>query len=202
MLEFVAGDTWPEPMEDGAPTPPPDPTAVSGILRRLNGLQADRDLMDTVVEAEIRRLNEWRADRQSGIDKQIAYGKQAVEIFMRRFYEASGKKSLALAEGTPHLTAARDRLIVDDDEAFMEWAIGPDVNNPAHPELLRITYEVDPAKDEIKKQAEKGSRTIDRTGVDGPKFAYELLVDGGKIPGVHIEKGIEDIFDVTLEEHV
>jgi hypothetical protein len=230
MAEFVEADSWPDVDRGGGPGEIPDVTKLGGVLRRLNRLQAERDEIDEVYAAEVARLDAWRQDRQDGIDKQIAYGREAVEDFMRVRYEATDQTRLELADGTPKLTKPRERTVVTDEEAFLAWVKGEPstliasfdelvarlASGFAHPELVRVTVTVKPDRDAIKALDTLPNVTVDRSGpvpmmvksLVAPDSAEvseegEIIAGTGKpIPGVHIEREQDLVFSLKLEEHV
>ena len=115
--EFVEGDVWPEPQEDGEPTPLPDPTAVSGVLRRLKRLAADAALIQQVAADDVARINAFTEDRLSGIESQRRWGERSLENFMRIFGPSAKKRSLKLSDGTLKLTKPSERVVVTDEKA-------------------------------------------------------------------------------------
>jgi hypothetical protein len=199
--EFVEGDNWPEPMANGSPTPVADGQAVAAVVNRLKRLHAERREILDVAQAQIDRINEWCADRVAGIDRDIAWGERSIEHFMRGYAETSHKKSLSLPAGTPRLTAAREKVEITDNEAFLSWALGvPGVTAarpadlvPAHPELLRARYEADKT---ALSNLKRGPKTVE----DGTEYT-PLLLDGGElIPGVTVMRSATDTFTVKINE--
>lgn len=200
MDDYVVGENWPEPDPAGDPIPLPDPTAVSGTLRRLKRLAADADAINEVTDAEIRRLEQFRSDRLAGIQREIEWGERAVENFMRLFGPAAHKKSLPLADGTLKLSAPRDKVVVTNEPAFLAWAIG-DANRiadptavPAHPELIRAKYSL--VADATKPLAR--AMVPDAQADETIKRSVLALPDGTLVPGVEIHTEKEDTFKVTL----
>lgn len=210
LAEFIEGETWPEPDEQGDPTPLPDPTSVSGVLRRMKRLDREAAQINEVAKYEVERIKAWQADRLGIIAKDVSWAERALENFMVLFNQATKKKSLALADGTLKLTGPSDRVVVVDETAFLEWAIGNDggilladaATQAAHPEVLRAKYE--PDKTAIKKlETGTAEPAVDKQG-DGivildSVMAKPVLLPGGElVPGVEIRRDVNDRFNVTL----
>ena len=207
--EFVEGDVWPEPQEDGEPTPLPDPTAVSGVLRRLKRLAADAALIQQVAADDVARINAFTEDRLSGIESQRRWGERSLENFMRIFGPSAKKRSLKLSDGTLKLTKPSERVVVTDEKAFLEWAgvkhaepeveggdvPPPDVSNITQPDFVRVKPEINKS---ALKSLDRGPNSIDREA--GTVTAPLLLPGGEMIPGVVIEHDIDDKFGITLGE--
>lgn len=203
LAEFIEGETWPEPDENGEPTPLPDPTSVSGVLRRMKRLDREAAQINEVAGNEIMRIQRWRDDRLAGIERDVSWANKALENFTRLFCEATKKKSLALSDGTLKLIPPRDRVVVVDEDEFMAWALTGDPADPdttvAHPEVVRIKYAVDMVA--IKK-IEQPTQP-ERAGTDpaNPTFVRPVVLPGGEVvPGVVIERNALAGFNVTLGE--
>lgn len=206
--EFVEGEAWPEALESGEPVPVPDPTAVSRILRRLKRLDRDKALIQKVADDEVARITAFTEDRVSGINREIAWGEQALENFMRIHGEATKKRSLPLADGTLKLTKPSERVEITDPRAFLEWCgvvfppdvdgktQPPDVGSLTHPEFIKL--EPVPIKTPIKTLLTRGpenKEVPDIVSMDllfGPKGQTEI------VPGVAIVKDAADNFNIVL----
>lgn len=205
MDDYVEGESWPEAesdLDDSGPIPPADPTAVSGIIRRIKRLDRDRAEINEVTDTEIRRLEGFRADRIAGIDREIAWGERAVEAFMRQYTAVTHKKSLRLADGTPALRKPSTKVVVVDERAFLAFAIGivspeeltsPTVV-PVHPELLRAKYSL--IADEARALTQRPA--LDSTVDETIARTVVALPDGTVVPGVEIHTPKQDTFNLTL----
>lgn len=199
--EFTEAGSWPEPDEHGEPTPVADATAVAGVVSRLKRLTEERAQIVDVAQAQIDRIVAWRDDRSAGIDRDIAWGERSIENFMRTYAASSHKKSLPLPDGTPKLSAGREKVEVVDDAAFLSWALGIDVETPtitpdlvpAHPEVLRVTYAPN-------KTALIGLARGKKMTEDGIEIHLLSLPDGEMVPGVEIRRNATDSFSVKISE--
>lgn len=228
---FEDDESWPEAQEAVTdildqdqptvvvPAPLPDRRAAEGVMRRIKRLQAEADEITDLAQGQIDRLVRWRDDRLRGVQRDIAFGEQALDAFTRRTLAGKKKRSVELPDGTLQLRDQSDRCVVTDLPAFLMFAVvdgflteGTGDLSPedeaeqrraaadtqveivlnevlAHPELVRVTIE--PALDEIKKTADRGEAFRTPEG----EIAKLVSLPGGElIPGIEIRRGEHPTF--------
>lgn len=144
---------------DGDPVPPPDKARADYYLRRMGQLDADERDLRQWIDDERTRLDDFLADRMSGIDRARGWLRRSLEGFMRQHHMATNQITLKLAHGELTLRADPGHVVVTDEAAFMAWA------RQHRPDLIRVPDPV-PAKDNIKK--------LDRGAVIGSSDGNDL----------------------------
>jgi hypothetical protein len=197
LEEFLEGESWPVPDDAGTPQPIADERAAQGVMRRVKNLTRERAKIIDVAEAELSRIFLWRDDRIGGIDREIAFGEQALEAFARSWAEgkASGK-GLKLPDGRLTLTKTVPHVEVVDRDAFMEWAVDDwidGVDNDSisvtvkQPDYVKVTIEPD-------KSALRTARAGVEFNIDGVIHHSLATDDGEVIPGVELQRDAADRF--------
>jgi hypothetical protein len=198
---FEADEAWPDNVgvTDAAeePAPIPDQRAAAGVMRRVRRLYAERAELEDTAQGQIDRIERWRDDRVSGIEREISWGERALDVFARRMLLGKKKRSVPLPDGTLKLRAPSERCVVTDPAAFAEWAYTIDEETGAvtlhHPETVRV--KVEPALDSIKKNAERSPSFV--TGE--AEVGQAVSLHGGElIPGIEIRRGTADSFGIDL----
>lgn len=142
MDAYMEGEYWPaevlaptggtdeEGVDEIAPEPEavPNHTAANGIFRRLKRLGNEAAMVNRVVDDDVARLEAFRRDRLAGIERDVAWAARALEPYARAVIPGTGKKSLALPDGTLKLKAPPEKgsIVVTDLPAFLAWAYGID----------------------------------------------------------------------------
>lgn len=118
--EFVEGGPLPP---DDEPLPPIEGQEHADIwLRRIARLRSEHEQIDAIATAEIERISSWRADRLSGVGRDIERIVRHVELWARS--QLTGKRrSLSLPWGTPSLRKATTSVVTTDAKAFEQWAL-------------------------------------------------------------------------------
>jgi hypothetical protein len=207
--DFVEGDSWPLPDEEGEPSPIPGAEVAAQVLRRLRRLDAERATVVRVATDELARIVAFRDDRVSGIEREIAWGTRSLENYMRGVRFLTKKQSMKVANGTLKLTKTSFAVEVVDEAAFFEWCgvvwpeketpdgerPPPDLSHVTHPEFIRVRPE--PAKAALAK-LEHASLEEE---VDG-RITNQLLYAGDGptelVPGVIVARDKADRFNVVL----
>lgn len=215
MNDFVVGDAWDSLGDDPAtPRTPPDIATASAIMRKLRALAQEKADIDRTVDAEIARLEAFRADATSGIVSELARGELAIEAFTRQWSPHSHKKTLDLPGGSGKLRGpGQGKLITHDAIAFQDWVMeiedrgsGRAPDDPhtqeiliRHPDLVRV--KVEPVADALKAlTAITPLRDlIAPQSTENPMTLMLALPDGTVVPGVHLERATEDTFTLTIE---
>lgn len=123
---YMSGEAWPEadPEDETRPQPVVDEAAVAGVLRRIRRLSADRAKIQAACETERQLIAAFESDRCAGIDREIAWGSRSLEVWMRQYNRASGKKTVKVSTGEVKLRPDKGRVVVTDLPAFLQWAAG------------------------------------------------------------------------------
>lgn len=146
-------DYWEQDLDEwlGDPLPEGDELPEVGdiehadrLLRKCLRLEEDRAEIDGLYEAEKARIDAWRADRVSGIDRQLGRAKQALEAWGRTVMPANREKTKDLPHGRLKLRAHRSQVRISDEGKFCEWAL-----TNGRDELVKVT--VVPVKTAIAK---------------------------------------------------
>lgn len=158
------------------------------MLRRLHRLARKRAEIDAVANAEVDRIEAWRRDRLAVVDNETHYIERTLEGFMRMVHSRFGRKSEKLPNGTLKLTAARDSIVVVDDEAAAEWleehghhddevlSYVPKIGKKA----LALAYVVGPVDDHDE--------------VDHVEVRTLMTPDGETLPGVRVRRPTRPTF--------
>ncbi len=112
-----------------------------GVLRRVEG-------ETEANEAEHKALLDWtkdrHLDRQTRLEAQAGWIAKTLEILYHYMRPAKGKKSLGLIGGKIGTRAQRDTLVIEDEQALIEWLQADTYNRPQ--QLIRIKYEINKAE--------------------------------------------------------
>lgn len=197
MNDFVVGDAWDSLGDDPAtPRTPPDIATASAIMRKLRALAQEKADIDRTVDAEIARLEAFRADATSGIVSELARGELAIEAFTRQWSPHSHKKTLNLPGGSGSLRGpGKGKLVTHDAAAFEAFVIEHqedvtvDTMTVLYPDLVRV--KVEPVADTLK--------DLTAQGTENPMMLNLALPDGTVVPGVHLERATQDTFTLTIE---
>jgi hypothetical protein len=212
MDDHVVGDAWPRAIDedhpewngDLRPVTPPDVASASKILRRLKSLDRDAAQVEDVVDAEIRRLRDFREDSLAGILREVEWGERALDAFMRQWSATSHKKTLALPDGKLTLRdPGAGKLIVENEEQVIAWARARDAvsSDPADPSVVNLRPVVSKAVigQWYATSDEKIATEIDEeTGEEVD--VYAVVGPDGPIPGIVRHVAPKDTFKVTIGE--
>lgn len=124
-------DQW-EPSDE-------DEAKVDRYLRALRYYRAERDKVAAAAQAERERIDEWERKHARKPDGAIAY----LETVLRLFSEAVGKKKRVSPSGTLSWRKGRERVVVEDVDAFCARHAGSDlVRTKAEPDKSTIIARV------------------------------------------------------------
>lgn len=155
----------------------PDKESANFYLKMINQLQEEKDQIneftDELIKKDVEKYEQYRQDRLKPLDSKIEFYKNGLETFMRSEYEASGKKTLKLPEGTLSIRKQQPNYVYNDD-AILEYL---KINNKD--DFINIKYTVN--KKDLKKA--------------GTVIGTSLYIDGKEVPGVLITEQ-EDKFDI------
>lgn len=171
-----------------APIPDPDGSTIDTVTEwvaqvvRLDAREAE---YVEAHKAAVAKLNARKADRLAAIEEQRGYLMDAIETYHRaRLAQDPEAKSIPTPAGTLKSTKRQDQWVIEDDEAFTQWAV---VNLPEavkHPDP--VVNKTD-AKKALKARAER--------------FSDErVIVDGGAVPGLRFIVAKEDDRTFSVKE--
>lgn len=128
-LDAFAAETPELPDDDTAPEEVVLPGSLDDcrdlankLLRKHHRLQRDADNIRAVARAEHERIAQWTDDRMHGVERETERVESLLDRLMRAYNTATHGKTLKLPNGELRLRAARERLVVDDEREFVEWA--------------------------------------------------------------------------------
>ncbi len=117
---------------------------ASTFLGVLRSIESEVDANN----AEHRALLDWTKDRhmerQTRLEAQAGWIAKTLEILYHYMRPAKGKKSLALIGGRIGTKAQRDKLVIKDVQALIEWLQADTHNRPQ--QLIRVKYEINMAE--------------------------------------------------------
>lgn len=164
-------------------------TFANKLLRELRTLERHEAQVEELYQEERQRIDGWRADRMSGIERRQAELAERLEGFTRAWKERTGHAPPGLPNGVLRLTPPRYRLEVVDPEAFKDWAEGEH-----RLDFLRV--KVDPAKDAIKGKVKPGPAIVGGEGsaLDDERRQAVIEDEGVVVPGVELRRATQDSF--------
>lgn len=193
LNEWIETGNGPQDVDDYDAVPlddvePADRDQASRLLRKLGRLQSDLRQIHDLADAEERRIEAWRLDRITGVEKQIAHVTGLLEGFGRAVKDREHVSTLNLPNGVIRIRPPRPSVEVVDEAKFVAWA------REHAPHLLNPPKEPTPAKAEIKKFGNEGPvehKTDDEV--------VKMLVspDGEPMPGVKLVVGTRDGVTIT-----
>ena len=74
--------------------------------------------VNRICNAEIQRIEAYRERELSKIDKRLSWHLGGLVAYLK----AQGKKTLKMIHGTIRKTAGRERIEIEDEGAFLQWA--------------------------------------------------------------------------------
>jgi hypothetical protein len=184
--EFVEGGPLPP---DDEPLPPIEGQEhADAWLRRLARLRSDVDEINRTAHAEIDKIDAWRTDRVSGIERDLVRIQQHVESWARSMLKGAKRKSLSLPWGTPSRRAGSTTVVATDARAFETWALSEGR------EALLLAAKV----------REPDKRAVAAAFKPGPVIEQDESVkrhaavddDGAVVPGVVLVVPVRDTFTI------
>ncbi|MCP4348664.1 MAG: hypothetical protein GY795_24565 [Desulfobacterales bacterium] len=149
------------------------------LLNTLRRHLAERADIEAKARVELERIQEWQADRSAGLAAVIESVESKIEAYQEAMAEADKPRlSLSLPGGELSSTAGRERLVIDDEEAFVAWAEEEDERA-----FAMLEYTASPMVAEIKKLVKAKEKVPD--GEQRQAFTE----DGEAVPGVVLERG-------------
>lgn len=150
-------------------------------VRKLGQFRARQDEAKQVAANEQERISEW-LDRQLSRDADdIAYFTALLTQYALSERDQSNRKSIDTPYGVVKTRAGQPKFVVDDHDAFLEYA------KQSHPEWIRVREDADVT-------ALKKAVTVDDTPTLGLVAVTE---DGEIVPGLQITPAQ---VSVTVEE--
>lgn len=103
------------PPADEPPPVPRDADEANRLLRRLDRFKTETARIHAAADAEFARIQGWRDDRLSGLDRQIGFHEKSLESWMRaQFRERPQTKTYRLPSGEVKVRAGRQRIVISD----------------------------------------------------------------------------------------
>ena len=200
--EYIEGESWPQPDDQGEPIPPADEAAAAGIMRRMHRLEREAKTINAVADADVSRINAWRADRLGTVQRDIAWAKRSLESFARVFMPPRKRRTYATPDGTLKLTKPGTGSVVFTSEStLIAWVEteGIDMNLDEGTAPI-VTYTPSVSKIAITKRFEaKQTGTTIEAGIEYD--IYKFVGPGGEaVPGVIRRVPSQDRFDLNLAE--
>lgn len=128
--------------DDGVETvaPAADADMANRLLYKVRRLDEEAAAIDALYDAEVARLDAWKADRLHGVQYDRARAVRSLDGFMRAWHAANPRtKTANLPNGKLTLRPVPGKVEVTDGPAFVAWA------KANHREDL-IRYVPEPAK--------------------------------------------------------
>ena len=147
-------------------------------LRKLAAIQAERDRIKRLWEAEEARLNAWLMDADRPLEHDAAFFIGQLQGYRMQLEDENPDlpKTYKLPTGALARRAGRESTYIGDEDAFVAWA------KDNCPDALRVTPKVTPLKDWM--------RQVDEDGT-----VHLVSPDGEVVPGVRVLRG-EDRIEV------
>ena len=143
-----------------------------------NDIESLKEFVAQERERYLNNLQKFEEQQIESINKKKEYYNRALEDFMRRELDATGKKTLKLPNGTLSIKKQQPHYNYVSEEEMLLWM------ETNHPELVKITRpepKISVDKKELKKRA-----IIDNGA---------LILDGSEVPGVNISE-VDDVFSL------
>lgn len=185
LADWLADTDGAAPDLDRDPDPPHDATEAERYLRKLAHLAAEAREVEEVVKAERQRLDEWRSDRMTAMERADTWLRTALEGWFRDRQRAGGTKSLSLPSGTLRLRKASKRP-VDFDPGDEDGQTVLASIYRQNPDLVRVSLSLN--KQEVAKRC--------KPGPDGQAIIPET---GETLPGVRFLPAPGDRFYVEVD---
>lgn len=207
-------DAFVSELEHGdAERPTMDDDLANRMLRRLRRQQITAAEIKLVARAERERIEEWERARLESVAADQAGIERMLDGYMRVVEQRRKLRTLKLPNGELRLRPASTRVTIEDEDAFLEWALGRaraaaleggDVS-PAHFDaaLAKLRAEpllrtkIEPAKDAIKKATELGPQRSVHEDVELLAAVVKADDAGEVVPGVLIERSTGDAFSYS-----
>lgn len=142
-------------------------------FHRLRAAERERDDIIALYDAEIERLNAWKATMLARPSHSIAYfNHQLARYGMTvRAKDPEGRERTkhALPAGTIRFTRSQS-VEVEDEEALVAWA------ESSHPDLVKRTPKIGELRGVLAKDAQKQLQAV--------------TVDGEVVPGIRIDRRV------------
>lgn len=118
---FLATST--SPLDTVSEMPPPvnsgsDVETTNKSLRAVAYWRAEKDAIRAQAKAEIERIQRWAQAETERIDRRISWHERGLFELLK----STGKKSMKYAYGTLKWIVGRERVEVEDKDAFLNWA--------------------------------------------------------------------------------
>ena len=143
-----------------------------------NDIESLKEFVAQERERYLNNLQKFEEQQIESINKKKEYYNRALEDFMRRELDATGKKTLKLPNGTLSIKKQQPHFNYVSEEEMLLWM------ETNHPELVKVTRpepKISVDKKELKKRA------IIKDGA--------LILDGSEVPGVNISE-VDDVFSL------
>jgi hypothetical protein len=197
LNEYVEGDAWPSATNEGIPVPPSSQEAAERVLHRVRRLTGEKAEVDEVAAAQTDRIQSWRADRVTGIERDIAWGEKALELFWRST-ATHHQRSVSLPDGRLKLTKTRFRTVVTDFAAFASWAFNMAENEDGD---LVITVKAH-ARELVRTDVKPNLAALSKLKVtDEDSLGADLALPGGEmVPGIECVRDEAYTFGIDLTD--
>lgn len=102
----------------------PDEEFAERLLYKATRLTAELGKIQTLAASRRKKIDDWEADRSSGIGSEIRRISQSCELFIRQWLRDNPRvrrKSIPLPNGTLSLAAGKGKIHVDNEGLAVAW---------------------------------------------------------------------------------
>lgn len=139
---YLAGITD-EPLTDEPPSDPVDEDEANRILRRIARFDREADRVNRAADAELERIEAFRTDRLSGIDRQRVWHARAIEGWMRAVNRLDPRrKTIKLPLGQVALRPGIVKVEVVDERQAVAEARAHDLLRLGDESWIRTTHAI------------------------------------------------------------
>lgn len=168
---------------------PADADAANRLLRKLRSLFRQSQELHERHRAEVAALDEWLADRTSGIDRETAELERALEGWMRGQHAMTGVVTEHLPAGDLWLRAGKSSVAVDDHAKLAEWLR----QHPGFDVKVRAEWKVDKAT--LLAAVQVGDK-LELGDEPDHEWHKARTADGEEVPGVTVRVPVQRSFTI------
>lgn len=153
-------------------------------LRKLQEARAELEHVEWQMAGYMESLARWQARATRAPLGTVAFMESRLELYARRYREATGKATLRLPSGDVATTDRKPRPVIQDQQLLLEWCL------VHHPEAVH-TDDPKPPRQVVYADAARALGQV--ATVRDPDLDLDVLVfvtpDGERIPGMGVEPG-------------
>lgn len=142
---------------------------ASRIMRKLSSLAKQMEANVSIADAERTRIDEWEQEVNIPLAAQASYLDSLLTQWAIYQRDQTGQKSFSFPHGKISTTVLNNRVVVNDEEAFIAWA----ETQPNADTLVRIKKAA--KMDGVKELAATGE-VIPGIAISEPEYPYSVRV--------------------------